>query len=75
MRVIVYPHDLEMGGSQTNAIEMAAAVARLGVEITIFGQPGALNRRISELGLDFVPAPAPPSSPFSSGSQGALAAR
>lgn len=59
MRVIVFPHDLDMGGSQLNAIELAAAVRDLGVEATIFGRPGTLNTRIDELGLEFVEAPVP----------------
>lgn len=57
MRVVVFPHDLDMGGSQMNAIEIAAASRDLGVEATIFGRPGALNTRIDELGLEFVEAP------------------
>jgi glycosyltransferase involved in cell wall biosynthesis len=57
VRAIVYPHDLDMGGSQLNAIEIAAAVRDLGVEATVFGRPGTLNKRISELGLDFVESP------------------
>ncbi len=59
VRVIVYPHDLDMGDSQLNAIEIAAAVRDLGVEATIFGRRGALNNRIAELGLEFVEAPQP----------------
>jgi glycosyltransferase involved in cell wall biosynthesis len=59
VRVIVYPHDLDMGGSQLNAIEISAAVRDLGVEATIFGQRGDLNNRIAELGLEFVEAPRP----------------
>jgi glycosyltransferase involved in cell wall biosynthesis len=54
MKVLVYPHDLGMGGSQTNAIELAGELVRLGVECTVFGQPGTLNARIDELGLPFV---------------------
>ena len=48
MKVLVYPHDLGMGGSQTNAIELAAAVRQFGVECTVFGRPGTLNARIAE---------------------------
>lgn len=59
MRVLVYPHDLAMGGSQTNAIEIAAAMRPLGVEPVVFGLPGALCTRIEELGLDFVACPSP----------------
>ena len=54
MKVLVYPHDLGMGGSQTNAIELAGELVRLGVECTVFGRPGTLNARIEELGLPFI---------------------
>lgn len=59
MRVLVYPHDLNMGGSQMNAIELAAAVRDLGHECVIFGQRGVLNSRIADLGLEFIEAPRP----------------
>ena len=59
MRILVYPHDLDMGGSQTNAIELAAAVTALGHECIVFGQRGTLCDRIEQLGLEFVEAPAP----------------
>jgi glycosyltransferase involved in cell wall biosynthesis len=59
MKILVYPHDLGMGGSQTNAIELAGELTRLGVECTVFGQPGTLNARIAELGLPFVASVAP----------------
>ncbi len=54
MKVLVYPHDLGMGGSQTNAIELAAELRDLGVECAVFGRPGTLNARIEELGLRFI---------------------
>lgn len=59
MKVLVYPHDLEIGGSQINAIELAAAVAAQGDEVIVFGYPGTLVSYIEELGLDFVTAPRP----------------
>lgn len=59
MRFLVYPHTLEIGGSQTNAIELAAAVRDLGHEALIFAQPGPLNERIAELDLELVQAPHP----------------
>ncbi|WP_160668673.1 glycosyltransferase [Pseudarthrobacter sp. ATCC 49987] len=59
MKILVYPHDLGIGGSQLNAIELAAAVQRLGHEVIVFGRPGPLNRRIEESGLEFVPSPEP----------------
>ncbi|RLK47948.1 glycosyltransferase [Microbacterium telephonicum] len=59
MRILVYPHDLELGGSQLNAIEIAAAVRDRGHDVIVFGRRGALNARIDALGLEFVDAPAP----------------
>jgi L-malate glycosyltransferase len=59
MRIVVYPHDLGMGGSQLNAIEIAAGVRDLGHEVVVAGRPGALVSRIEELGLEFVELPAP----------------
>lgn len=64
MRVVVYPHVLELGGSQYNAIELAAAVRDLGHEVVVFGQPGPLTRRIAELDLEFVAAPRPRGRPW-----------
>lgn len=59
MRILVYPHDLAIGGSQLNAIELAAAVRDRGHDVLVFGREGALVSRIRELGLEFVPAPPP----------------
>lgn len=59
IRVLVYPHTLEIGGSQLNAIELAAAVREHDCEVVVFGQDGELRERIDQLGLDFVPAPTP----------------
>lgn len=56
MRILVYPHDLNMGGSQTNAIELAAAVTALGHECIVYGRRGSLCARIDELGLEFIEA-------------------
>src|SRR5664280_742505 len=59
MRILVYPHDLKIGGSQLNAIEIAAQVQRMGHQCVIFGQQGPLVDRITELGLEFVQSPDP----------------
>ena len=59
MRILVYPHDLEIGGSQLNAVEFAAAIRDLGHEVIVYGRPGALNSRIDELGLEFIESPRP----------------
>lgn len=57
MRILVYPHDLGIGGSQINAIELAGAVHRMGHETIVFGRPGPLVEKIRGLGLEFVAAP------------------
>lgn len=57
MNILVYPHELAMGGSQLNAIEAAAAVRDRGHEVTITAPTGELVTVIEELGLPFVPTP------------------
>ncbi|AZN29017.1 glycosyltransferase [Flaviflexus salsibiostraticola] len=58
MRIIVCPHELAMGGSQMNAIELAAAVRDRGHEVVIYASAGALADRVDELGLELVTSPA-----------------
>lgn len=57
MRILVYPHDMNMGGSQINAIEIAAEVKKMGHDVLIFGQPGALTEMVTDLGLEFIESP------------------
>jgi len=59
VRVVVYPHQLDIGGSQISAIEIAAAVRDLGHEVLVFGQPGPLTDMIAAYDLEFVAAPLP----------------
>jgi glycosyltransferase involved in cell wall biosynthesis len=59
VKVLVYPHDLEMGGSQLNAIEIAARTRDLGHDVLIYGRPGSLVAKVESLGLEFVEAPVP----------------
>lgn len=59
MKILVYPHDLGLGGSQLNAIEIAAAVEKRGHDVVLFGRPGALVARAEQLGLEFVESPRP----------------
>jgi glycosyltransferase involved in cell wall biosynthesis len=59
VKVVVYPHQLGIGGSQLNAIEIAAAVRDLGHEVIVFGQSGALIEKIAAHDLEFVAAPRP----------------
>lgn len=57
MRILVFPNELGIGGSQLNAIELGAAVRDLGHEVVVFGEPGVLVERIGSLGLEFLAAP------------------
>ena len=59
LRVLVYPHDLHIGGSQINAIEIAARLNRLGHECILFGRSGPLVDMATELGLEFIASPDP----------------
>ncbi|MCA1439201.1 glycosyltransferase family 4 protein [Ensifer sp. IC4062] len=54
--MLVYPHDLSIGGSQINAIDLAAAVAEAGHEVIVYGIPGPLVSYVEERGLRYVPA-------------------
>lgn len=51
MRVIVCPHDMGMGGSQLNALDLAAEVQRLGHDVMLYAPPGPLGERAEALGL------------------------
>ncbi len=57
MRVLVYPHSMELGGSQMNAIQLAAAVRDRGNEVIVFSEPGPLVARVQALGLEHVEMP------------------
>lgn len=56
MRLLVYPHELSIGGSQINAIDLAAAAAASGHDVVVYGVPGPLVGYIAERGLSFIPA-------------------
>ncbi|MEU8266264.1 glycosyltransferase [Sphaerisporangium sp. NPDC049002] len=55
MRILVYPHAMEVGGSQLNAVELAAAVQRLGHEVSVIGEPGPLVGHVTDAGLEHLP--------------------
>ncbi len=58
MRIVVYPHLMTVGGSQLNAIELAAAVRDRGHEVTVFAaESGPLGETVDRLGLRLVLAP------------------
>lgn len=56
MRLLVAPHSLAIGGSQLNAIDLAAAAAEAGHEVLVYGEPGPLVERVEARGLEFVAA-------------------
>jgi phosphatidylinositol alpha-mannosyltransferase len=51
VKVLVYPHVMEIGGSQLNAIEIAAAVRDRGHEVLVVSGPGPLVETVRRLGL------------------------
>jgi glycosyltransferase involved in cell wall biosynthesis len=56
MRILVYPHDLNIGGSQINAIDLAALHAEDGHDVVIYGIEGPLVDYVAGKGLPFIPA-------------------
>lgn len=56
LNVLVYPHAMELGGSQLNAIELAAAVRDRGHTVTVYAGEGPLVDYVRELGLPYIKA-------------------
>lgn len=56
MNILVCIHHMEIGGSQLNALELAAAVQDRGHNVTVIGPEGVLSPMVSELGLRFIRA-------------------
>lgn len=60
MKVFVYGHQLEVGGTQVNAIELAAAIRDIhGYDVVYFATPGPMVELVKKKGLRFLPAPDP----------------
>ncbi|MBP2322243.1 glycosyltransferase involved in cell wall biosynthesis [Kibdelosporangium banguiense] len=57
MRILVYPHAMEIGGSQLNAIQLAGAVRDRGHEVIVLSEPGPLVERVRDLGLEHLEIP------------------
>jgi len=55
VRVLVYPHTMEIGGSQLNAIEIGAAVRDRGHEVMVVSRPGVMVETVQALGLPHIP--------------------
>ena len=48
---------MDIGGSQLNAIELAASVRDRGHDVLLVGRPGRLVDTVRRLGLEYVPLP------------------
>ena len=57
MKILVYPHTMEIGGSQINAIELAAAVRNRGHEVFVISRPGPLVDMVYRLDLPHLQIP------------------
>ena len=57
MKVLIYPHSMELGGSQLNAVQVAGAVRDRGHEVMVISEPGPLVTRVRALGLEHIEIP------------------
>lgn len=57
MKIMVMPIDLEIGGSEINALDLAAAVQGRGHEVVVIGRSGPLTGVAERAGLRVVPVP------------------
>lgn len=57
MNILVYPHAMEVGGSQLNAIELAGAVRGLGHRVTVISEDGPLVDRVRAMDLPHLVIP------------------
>lgn len=58
MKVVVFAHRLEVGGTQVNAIDLAAGLRDMhGFDIVLFATPGPMLQLVHDKGLRFVAAP------------------
>lgn len=64
MRILVFAHELEVGGTQVNAIDLAAALRdQRGHTVALTATPGPMVEYAATKGLEFLPLPAPGSHP------------
>lgn len=57
MRILVYPHAMELGGSQLNAIQLAGAVRDRGHDVIVLSEPGPLVDRVRSMGMEHIEIP------------------
>lgn len=57
MKVLVYPHSMEVGGSQLNAIQLAGAIRERGHEVIVLSEPGPLVERVGKMAIEHIELP------------------
>jgi glycosyltransferase involved in cell wall biosynthesis len=57
VKVLLYPHSMELGGSQINAIQLAGAIRDRGHEVIVLSESGPLVERVRKLDLEHVQLP------------------
>jgi glycosyltransferase involved in cell wall biosynthesis len=57
VKVLLYPHSMELGGSQINAIQLAGSIRDRGHEVIVLSEPGPLVERVQRLDLEHVQLP------------------
>jgi glycosyltransferase involved in cell wall biosynthesis len=68
MRILVHPHEMLIGGSQLNAIDLAERMQARGHDVIVYGNDGVLVDDVRDRGLEMILAPerrmtpSPPSS-------------
>ncbi|WIY54204.1 glycosyltransferase [Devosia sp. YIM 151766] len=53
MNILVYPHQMVIGGSQINALELAARIRDRGHTVTVVAPDGPLVEMVTQLGLPY----------------------
>lgn len=61
MRVLVMPKNLEIGGTQLHAIDVASELSHRGVEIRVLAEPGPLIKILVDKGIEWKPLDSPDS--------------
>ncbi len=57
MKVLLYPHSMEVGGSQLNAIQLAGAIRDRGHEVIVLSEDGPLVERVRKMALEHIELP------------------
>ena len=57
MRIVICPHQMVMGGSQLNAIELAGAMQERGHEVLVYAPAGVLTEFALSLNLEVIESP------------------